>query len=62
MDSIPADGMRRQGWPMIWQATFCEDTQAREFSWSKVEMIAADSVCWQNLLHIVPQETGRTKH
>jgi len=44
MDWTPAD-CRRRGRPKnTWRATFREDIQAREVSWSEVETIAADRI------------------
>jgi len=62
MMDTSADGRRKRGRPKkTWRSTFREDLQARRVSWSEKETMAADRVCWRNLLPIVPQETGRSK-
>jgi len=58
LSGTPADGRRKIGRPKkTWRSTFREDLQARGVSWSEKETMAADRVCWRNLLPIVPQET-----
>jgi len=45
VDWTSADSRRRKRPAKTWQATFCEDIQARGVNWSEMEVIAADHLC-----------------